>query len=63
MGELKITLELELEGNPVEIGRERQKFAGYLPAIHSQETRFEIIEGNVLRKLQEEGEVWKEVIK
>ena len=52
MGEMKITFASELEGNPVEIGRERQKFAGYLPAIHnlSNETKFEIVEGNVLRK-------------
>ena len=52
VGEMKITFASELEGNPVEIGRERQKFAGYLPAIHnlSNETKFEIVEGNVLRK-------------
>ena len=63
--EMKITFASELEGNPVEIGRERRKFAGYSPAIHnlSNETRFEIIGGNVMRKLQEEDEVWKEVIK
>ena len=49
----------------MEIGRERWKFAGYPPAIHhlSNGTRYEIIEGNVLKKLQEEDEVWKEVIK
>ena len=29
----------------------------------SNETRYEVMEGNVLRKLQEEDEVWKEVIK
>ena len=29
----------------------------------SPETRYEIIEGNELRKLQESDEVWKEVIK
>ena len=29
----------------------------------SNETRCEVMEGNVLRKLQEEDEVWKEVIK
>ena len=49
----------------MEIGKGRRKFAGYPPAIHnmSNETRFEIMEGNVLKKLQEEDEVWKEVIK
>ena len=48
----------------MEIGKGRRKFAGYPPAIHnlSNETRFEIIEGNELRKLQEEDVVWKEVI-
>ena len=32
----------ELEGNPVEIGKEKRMFAGYPPAIHnlSDETRF-----------------------
>ena len=29
----------------------------------SPETRYKIIEGNKLRKLQEEDEVWNEVIK
>ena len=49
----------EMNGNPVEIGIERWKFAGYLPALHnlSDATRYEIIEGNELRKLQEEDEV------
>ena len=44
VGEVKITFALELEGNPVEIGKVRRKFAGYPPAIHnlSIETRFEI---------------------
>ena len=48
----------------MEIGKGRRKFAGDPPAIHnlSNETRFEIIEGNELRKLQEEDVVWKEVI-
>ena len=48
----------------MEIGKGRRKFAGYPPAIHnlSNETRFEVMEGNMLRKLQEEDEVWKEVI-
>ena len=57
MGEMKVTFASELEGNPVEIGRERRKFAGYAPAIHnlSNETRFEIIEGNVLRKRMKSG--------
>ena len=57
-GEMKITFASELEGNPVEIGKERGKFAGYPPAIHnlSNEMRFEIMEENVLRKLQEEDE-------
>ena len=65
VGEMKITFASELEGNPVEIGRVRRKFSRYPPAIHnlSNETRFEIVEGNELRKLQEEDEVWKEVIK
>ena len=64
VGEMKITFASELEGNPLEIGREQQKFAGYPPAVHnlSTETRYEIIEGNELRKLQESDEVWKEVI-
>ena len=64
VGGMKITFASELEGNPVEIGKGRSKFAGYPPAIHnlSNETRFEIIEGNELRKLQEEDVVWKEVI-
>ena len=62
---MKITFASELEGNPVEIGKGRRKFAGYPPAVHnlSNKTRFEIIEGNELRKLQEEDVVWKEVIK
>ena len=65
MGEMKITFASELDGNPVEIGKVRRKLAGYPPAIHnlSNETRFEIVEGNELRKLQEEDEVWKEVTK
>ena len=43
----------------------RRKFARYPPAIQnlSNKTRFEIVEGNELRKLQEEDVVWKEVIK
>ena len=43
----------------------RRKFARYPPAIHSlsEETRFKIVEGNELRKLQEEDVVWQEVIK
>ena len=59
VGEMKITFASELEGNPVEIGRVWQKFARYPPAIHnlSNETRFEIVEGNKLRKLQEEDKV------
>ena len=65
VGEMKINFASELEVNPVEIGKERRKFAGYPHAIHnlSNETKFEIMEGNVLRKLQEGNEVWKEVIK
>ena len=65
VGEMKITFASELEGNPVEIGKGRSKFAGYLPAIHNlgEETRFKIIEGNKQRKLQEYDEVWKEVFK
>ena len=65
VGEMKITFASELAGNPVEIGKVRRKFAGYPPAVHnlSEGTRFEIIEGNELRKLQEEDEVWQEVIK
>ena len=59
VGEMKITFALELEGNPVEIGKGRRKFARYPPTIHilSNETRFKIMEGNLLRKLQEEDEV------
>ena len=62
---MKITFASELEGNPVEIGKGRRKFARYPPAIHNliNETRFEIMEGYMLGKLQEEDEVWKEVIK
>ena len=65
VGEMKTTFASEIEGNPVEIGKVRWKFAGYPPAIHnlSSETRFKILEGNELRKLQEEDVVWKEVIK
>ena len=49
----------------MEIGKVRRKFAGYPPTVHnlSEGTRFEIVEGNELRKLQEEDEVWQEVIK
>ena len=63
--EMKITFASELEGNPVEIGKVRRKFSGYPPTVHnlSEVTRFEIVEGNELRKLQEEDEVWQEVIK
>ena len=63
VGEMKITFASELEGNPVEVGKVRRKFAGYPPAIHnlSNGTKFEIVEGNELRKLQEEDVVWKEV--
>jgi len=45
---MKITFASELKGNPVKIGREWQKFAGYLPAVHilSAETRYKIIKGN-----------------
>ena len=59
VGEMKITFASELEGNPVEIGKGRRKFARYPPTIHilSNETRFKIMEGNLLRKLQEEDEV------
>ena len=64
VGEMNITFASELKGNPVEIGKERRKFAGYLPAEHSMstETRYEIIEGKKVHKLQENDEVWKEVI-
>ena len=43
----------------MEIGKERRKFARYLPAVHSMstETRYEIIEGKKMRKLQESDEV------
>ena len=62
---MKITFASELEGNPVEIGIVRRKFDGYQPAIHNlrEETRFEIVEGNELRRLQEEDVVRQEVIK
>ena len=65
VGEMKITFASELEGNPVEIGIVRRKFDGYQPAIHNlrEETRFEIVEGNELRRLQEEDVVRQEVIK
>ena len=48
----------------MEIGKGRRKFAGYPTALQkmSNEKRFEVMEGNMLRKLQEEDEVWKEVI-
>ena len=63
VGEMKIIFASELKGDPVEIEREQQKFAGYPPAVHSlsTETRYKIIEGNELQKLQESDEVWKEV--
>ena len=53
MGEMKITFAFELQGDSEEIGIEIQKFAGYLPAVHSMnpESRYEVIEGNELRKL------------
>jgi len=65
VGEMKITFASELEGNPVEIGIVRRKFDGYQPAIYNlrEETRFEIVEGNELRRLQEEDVVRQEVIK
>ena len=49
VGEMKITFASELEG------KGRRKFAGYPAAIHnlSNKTRLEIMEGNVLRRLQE----------
>ena len=61
VGEMKITFASELEGNPMEIGKVRRKFAGYPSAIHrlSNETRFKIVEGNELRKLHEVDELWK----
>ena len=42
----------------MKIGKGRRKFAGYPPAIHnlSNETRFEIMEENIMRKLQEDNE-------
>ena len=52
VGEMKITFAFELQGDSEEIGIEIQKFAGYLPAVHSMnpESRYEVIEGNELRK-------------
>ena len=35
VGELKITYATDLEGDPRDIAKERWKFAGYSPAIHS----------------------------
>ena len=63
-GDMKITFASDLQGDPEEIGKERRKFAGYPPAVHSisLETRYEVIEGNELRKLQDSDEVWSEVI-
>ena len=34
-GEIKITFASELDRDPVVIGRERQKFAGYPPTVHN----------------------------
>ena len=65
VGEMKITFALNLQGDPQEIGKERRKFAEYLSAVHSMspEIRYEVIEGNKLRKLQDSDKVWSEVIK
>ena len=65
VGEMKITLASDIQGNPEEVGKSRREFTGYPPAVHSMipETRYEILEGNELRKLQESDEVWSEVIK
>ena len=61
MGEMKITFASELEGNPMEIGKVRGKFAGYPPTVHnlSEGTKFEIVEENEFRKFQKEDEVWR----
>ena len=65
VGEMKITFASEIQGDPEEIGKERREFARYPPAVHSMspKTRYEIIEGNKLRKLQDSNKVWSEVIK
>ena len=33
---MKITFPVDLEGNPSEIAKERQKFAGYPSSIHAR---------------------------
>ena len=60
---MKITFAADIQGDLEEIGKSRREFTG--AAVHSmtQETRYEILEGNKLRKLQESDEVWSEVIK
>ena len=65
VGEMKIIFATDIQGDLEEIGKLRRDFTGYAPAVHSmtQETRYEIMEGNELRKLQESDEVWSEVIK
>ena len=65
VGEMKIIFATDIQGDLEEIGKLRRDFTGYAPAVLSmtQETRYEIMEGNELRKLQESDEVWSEVIK
>ena len=62
---MKITFASDIQGDPEEIGKSRREFTRYPPTVHSMilETRYEILEGNELRKLQESDEVWSEVIK
>ena len=64
MGEIKIAFASDLDREPEDIAKDRQRFIGYQPAVHNMnlETRHKIIEGKELRKLQETDEVWKEVI-
>ena len=56
---MKITFASDIQGDPEEIGKSRREFTRYPPTVHSMilETRYEILEGNELRKLQESDEV------
>ena len=62
---MKIAFASDIQEDPEEIGKARREFAKYPPAVHfmNLETKYEIIEGNKLRKLQDSDEVWSEVIK
>ena len=65
VGEMKKAFASDLDRDPTEIAKERRRFIGYPPSVHSRslETRHRIIKCNKLRKLRETDEVWKEAIK